>query len=354
MSIDHRGAATWVRCGLTVLALCAGASHAAPLYRIAEMPDVADTSPLPQAINDDGVVVGTLYPTWGNRRAYRWQEGGALELAPLENPKLAQFAVSVDRAGAVSYSVGWPGNTFPGKHLRTEVWGRGSTVAKRLPGIDAYFGNTAGDLVIDGDTRVYALRERNGTLTEIDAPVRAEMFDINNRQQVVGTSGGRPVSWSVAGGLRKIPALQDEPLVAAKAVNDAGDVVLMTGPFELALNDPKNAPNAVYFWSASTGVQALGSHANCAWYEPRKVNAQKTAVGSCYAQATPISEQYAFAWNAESGIYLLESQVDPVDPLVGQYRIQRAVGINRSGQVLVEATHKTQHLQRVLVLTPVQ
>jgi hypothetical protein len=339
---------------LALSSAAAQAATAAPLYRISEVPAVAGTMPMPVAINDLGVVVGTLYPQTGNRRVFRWREGRPLELAPLGNPKYEQDAVSVDHLGAVSYAVGWPGNIFPGKHLRTEVWGRGTQVAKKLPGLYSFFGNAAGDLVISGDRRAYALRERDGTLTEIEAPPKADVFDLNNRQQVVGTSAGRPVWWSPDSGLKVIPALEDEPLVAAKAVNDKGDVALMTGPFELARDDPDNAPNAVYVWNSATGVQPIGALPDCAWYHPYRMANQGTVVGDCYAEPSPLSEQHAFAWSAGSGIYLLDSQIDPADPLVGQYRMRRAVGVNGSGQILVEAVHQAQGRQRVLVLTPLR
>lgn len=357
MFFVRRSIAMWGRWGAMAMALSsatAGLATAAPLYRISEVPAVEATLPVAVAINDLGVVTGTLHPATGSRRVYRWREGQPLGLAPLGDPKHEQFAVSVDHLGAVSYSVARRGNILPGKHLRTEVWARGTQAAKKLPGVFSFFGNPAGDLVVSGEHRAYALRERGGTVTEIDAPSLAAMYDLNNHRQVVGTSNGRPVWWSPERGLEAIPALEDEPLVAATAVNDNGDVALMTGPFELARDDPDNAPNAVYVWSAAAGVQPMGALPECAWYRPARMANQGTAVGDCYAQPSPLSEQHAFAWSADSGLYLLGSQIDPADPLAGQYRMRRAVGVNASGQILVEAEHKAELRQRVLVLTPVQ
>lgn len=354
MFVVRRGIATLARCGVTVLALWAAAAAAAPLYRISEVPAVRGTLSVAGGINDLGVVVGTLHPPSGDQRVFRWREGRPLELAPLDNPKLEQFAVSVDQMGAVAYTVSWQGDFWPGKFLRTEVWGQRPVAAKKLRGLYSFFGNGAGDLVVRGDKRAYALRERDGTLTDIGAPDDARMFDVNDRQQVTGVHDGRPVWWSRATGLQEIPALQDEPLVAAKAINDRGDVALMTGPFELARDNPDNAPNALYFWNADTGVQPMGTLADCAWYHPHRLSPLGTAVGYCYAEPSPVSEQHAFAWDAASGIYLLGSQIDPADSLAGVYRLTQAVAVNRSGQILVEATHKVERRRRLLVLTPVQ
>jgi hypothetical protein len=354
MIVVRGGIAALARCGVTVLALWAATATAAPRYRISEVPEVPGMRPVAVGINDLGVVVGTLHPANGSRRVFRWREGRPVELAPQDNPKLEQFAMSVDHLGAVSYHVSWPGNVFPGKFLRTEVWGRRAVAVKKLSGVYSFFGNTEGDLIIRGDKRDYALREREGTQIDIVAPDDAQMFDLNNLQQVVGTSRGHPVRWSRATGLEVIPALQDEPLVAAKAINDRGDVALMTGPFELARDDPNNAPNAVYLWNAETGVQPLGTHLQCAWYRPQRIGPQGTVVGDCYAEASPLSDQHAFAGDAASGIYLLRSRIDPADPLAGVYWMFNAVGINRSGQILVEAWHKDERSQRLLVLTPVR
>lgn len=357
MFFVRRSLAKWGQWGVLALALSsatAGRAIAAPLYRISEAPAVEGTLPVAVAINDLGVVVGTLHPATGSRRVYRWREGRPLGLAPLGDPDHEQFAVSVDHLGAVSYSVARRGNILPGKHLRTEVWARGTQAAKKLPGTYSFFGNAAGDLVISGERRPCALRERGGTVTEIGAPNLAEMYDLNNHRQVVGTSNGRPVWWSPERGLMAIPALEDQPLVAATAVNDKGEVALMTGPFELARDDPDNAPNAVYVWSAAAGAQPMGSLPECAWYRPARMANQGTVVGDCYAEPSPLSEQHAFAWSADSGLYLLGSQIDPTDPLAGQYRMRKAVDVNASGQILVEAVHQVESRQRVLVLTPVE
>ncbi|MEK8033837.1 hypothetical protein AACH06_23685 [Ideonella sp. DXS29W] len=355
MSIVWRGAATWARTVVSLAALWAahGAMAALPLYRISVVPTEGDLASA-EAINDQGVIVGTLH---GDKaRAFRWREGRAVEWAPLDDPRREQFAVSVDEQGAMSYWVQWPGNVWPGKFLRTEVWAKGTTPAKKLRGVFSYFGNTAGDLIVDGQERTYALRERDGTVTELGlADDKVELNDLNNRQQVVGhRKSGRPVMWTRGAGFTDIPALPDEPQVSARAVNDRAEVALMTGPFDLSLNGPDNAPNAIYLWSVGNGVQSLGSSADCAWYQPIKLGAHGTVVGQCYAQPSPVSAQHAFAADATHGVYLLESCVDPADPQAGRYDIWKAVGINQSGQIAAEAYDRVQRVQKVILLTPVR
>ena len=145
--VRHR-IALGARSGLPLVVFLAAsvAVAAPPLYRITEVP-VAGGMPVAEAINDQGVIVGTLH---GDKaRAYRWRDGRSVEFAPLDDPHREQYAVSVDERGAMSYWVQWPGNGLPGKFLRTEVWAQGATPAKKLRGVFSYFGNTAGDLVVD-------------------------------------------------------------------------------------------------------------------------------------------------------------------------------------------------------------
>lgn len=358
MFVVRRGLAAFARSGLSLVGLWVAATAVAapPLYKITEVPTDGGM-PVAVAINDQGVVAGTLYPPLGgHRRAFRWHEGVPVELAPLDDPRHEQYAVSVDHLGAIAYWVQWPGIIFPGKFLRTEVWGKRAAPAKKLRGVFTFFGNTAGDLIIDGDKRVYALRERDGTVTEMGRrDDNVTVNDLNNLQQAVGhRRPGRPVIWARGAGFTDIPALTDEPLVSAQAINDQGDVALMTGPFELSRDGPDNAPNAIHLWNATTGVKPLGMHPDCAWHQPRKINARGTVVGDCYAQASPLSAHHAFAADADNGIYLLESQVDPADPNAGRYQMLTAIGINRSGQVVVEALDRVDPGQKVLLLTPVR
>jgi hypothetical protein len=337
------------------MGLCVAASAVAapPLYRITEVPTDSGY-PAARGINDLGVIVGTLYGD--DRRAFRWHEGRPVEFAPVDNPRHEQYAVSVDELGAISYSVQWPGIIFPGKFLRTEVWGKRAVPAKKLRGVYSFFGNTAGDLIVRGDKRAYALRQRDGTVTDIgrrDDDV--ELNDLNNLQQAVGLrQPGRPVLWARGAGFTDIPALQDEPLVSAEAINDQGDVALMTGPFELSGNDPDNAPNAVYLWNAAKGVQPLGTVAACVWYRPRKVGPQGTVVGDCHAEASPLSAHHAFAADAVNGVYMLESQIDPADPRATRYEMLQAMAINASGQIAVEAVDRNETSPKLLLLTPVR
>lgn len=361
MSVLRRGLATWAlaRHGVSIVALSAATSAALaapPLYRITELPDVGTAMPVAVALNDQGVIAGTLFPVGGNRRAFRWHEGRPIEFAPLDDSHHEQATVALDEQGAMAYWVEWPGNGLPGKFLRTEVWGRRAAPAKKLRGVFSFFGNAAGDLIIDGDQRVYALRERDGTVTDMGRrDDNVELNDLNNLKQAVGhRRPGRPVLWTRGAGYTDIPALPDEPLVSAQAINDQGDVVLMTGPFELSRDGPDNAPNAIYVWNADQGTQPLSASADCAWYQPRKLNAGGTVVGHCYASPSPLSAQHAFAADADNGIYLLESRIDPADPNAARFNMLNAIGINRSGQIAVEALDRIDPGQKVLLLTPVR
>lgn len=347
---------------LRALALVAGglslhlAASAAPLYRIAEVPVLPDTTPYAAALNDAGAVTGTLYPAGLNpelRRAFRWQTDSGLTLAPRSNPKLAQFANAIDRDGIVVVSVSQGSKILP-TFLRTEWWLPDDRV-RRDPDVFSFFGNGAGDLVIDGQSSVYALRTRQGQVLPIDAPARVELLDLNNRRQVVGRqelAGGqaRAVSWSAAGGLKQIPVLPDEAQVSAVAVNDGGVVALMTGELTLQANVP-SAPNSMHLWSSRRGLRPMGTVPGCTWYRPMKLSAAGVVVGYCHAQPSVLSPSHAFAWTAADGLFLLDAQVDPADPLAGRYQLNKAVSVNAGGQILVEA-RSADGLQRVLLLTP--
>ncbi|WP_374568102.1 hypothetical protein [Ideonella sp.] len=356
MSVLRRGLATWARKGVSFIGLCAaaGAFAAPPLYRIAEAPTEGGI-PVAKGINDRGVIVGTLYGDTGERRAFRWHEGRPVDFAPVDDPRHEQYAISIDELGAISYWVQWPGIIFPGKFLRTEVWRKGAAPAKKLRGVYSFFGNTAGDLIVRGDKRSYALRERDGALTDIGRGDDDFLLnDLNNLQQAVGVRGaGRPVLWARGKGVTEIPALPDKR-VSAAAINDKGDVALMTSPFDLTFNGPENGPNTIHLWSADKGVQSLGEHADCVWYRPRKVGPQGTMVGDCFAEPTPLSAQHAFAADAVNGIYMLESQIDPADPNATRYEMRRALGINASGQIAVEAMGRNAEGPKLLLLTPVR
>ncbi len=352
MLVEFIGARALVRAAAAGVALGAAVSVAAPVYRVAEVPEQAGALPVAVGLSDEGVVVGDMHVAGESPRVFRWRAGPMLEFAPRDDPKFVQHAVSIDRRGAVAYTVSWPGQGFPGKFLRTEVWGARSTPAKKLRGLYTYFGNAAGDLIADGGQATYALRMRDGTLIDIPAPAGTQLFDLNDRQQVVGVSNGRPFGWSPAAGADSFAAVQGQPAVAAVAINDRGDVALMSGPLELARDDPDNAPNTLYFRPAGADVRAIEPIPACAWYRPRRLGPGGTMVGHCFAEPSPLSREHAFAWDAASGVYLLADQIDPLDPLAGAYDLTKAVAINRSGQILVQAWHRTDGRPRLLVLTP--
>jgi len=84
--------------------------------------------------------------------------------------------------------------------------------------------------------------------------------DINDSGEVVGSKEGRAFLWSASSGIQDLGTLPGRSQSRAYGVNNAGEVVgtsYREGPYDEWSGNPPESPDHAFVWSASSGMQLL-------------------------------------------------------------------------------------------------
>lgn len=321
---------------LFLIALCASAK-ALPMYHATALHPPGGDSSTAHSINNTGVVVGDAQPSWS---AFRWNAAQGMSILPVPDGYFAQysFALAVNDSGVVAGYCG----IHPVGGVRAVIWNENGMVDLGLGDSWAYGINNAGEVV--GRTGHFGFAWRPGLgVTTLAYGTTAR--DINNAgmmagEQDSGDGVNRAVVWNSDAGMTDIGGLPGSHENAARAINNAGQVVgwstFPTGP------DPWSRG---FVWSEAAGFTEIPALADALRVEAYDINDAGVVVGSLEYSA----RHDAFIYTPDSGTVDLNSLLDSASQ---DWTLSEAYGINNLGQIVGYGFDET-GLQHAFLLTPV-
>jgi len=325
----------WLR-GLLVCAVAAvplafaarpATAQIAPRYRIVELATPAGYTSAGNAINNAGVVVGTVTDPSGRPRATRWSATGAatdLGLLPGGSGSVAngvndsgQATGSADRtSGGFAYPVRWSaaGVIQDLGGPATNRLGTGSAIdpAGRVAGGQRPIDSQADPLGI-----LYGV---DGTPTEL-GPAFGLARGINGYGQVVGGPG---YVWR-DGAATSLPNLPDGTGSVAYAINNGGDVVGTA-----SVSDGLRAVR----WRGGA-VSDIGTVDGIRFSTAKAVNAAGQVVGTADPMCFPCVAPRAWIWQPGTAI----TPLDTLLPAGSGWTLREANGINDRGEIVGVGLH---------------
>lgn len=293
-----------------------------PSYFVSNFPSLGGSSSAGSSINDFGLIAGySNLPGDETRHATVWLYGLKLDLGTLGGP---------------NSSVLWPV-----KNNRGLVAGIAETDE-----IDPLGENWSCSAFFPGDPSGHVCRGfvwEHGKMKALDTLGGTHSFaaSANNKGQVVGwaeTAVEDPTCvapqvlefhatiWDAdTGAVTELPPLPGHSASAATAINDAGQVVGISGICDQAVGRFSAISAVIWEGGVPTDIGNLGG---VAWNTPMAINNHGTVVGFSNVSAADggaFNEQ-AFIWTAEGGI-------ENLGTLPGDTNSQ-ALGVNDRGQVV--------------------
>ncbi|MCX5891292.1 MAG: HAF repeat-containing protein [Deltaproteobacteria bacterium] len=274
-----------------------------------------------EAINADGMVVGSAITSSGDSHAFLYIGGVMQDLATLPTP----YNVSSEASGinAVGQVVGTSYSSIP---YHAFLWGGGvmqdlGTFPGGVSWSQAFGINGAGQVVgwaynSSGDQ--HAFLYSGGVMKDLGAlSTSSSAYGINDAGQVVGRSG-HAFLYSSGGGMQDLGTLPGGGDSWANAINASAQVV--GGAWT------SSGPHA-FLYSSSTGMQDLGTLGGVS-SEAFGINTTGQVVG----KAATLMDTAAFLY-IDGVMYNLNSLVTNQPKGVNMY-LYEAYGINDRGQII--------------------
>jgi probable HAF family extracellular repeat protein len=258
-----------------------------------------EISSLPAAINDRGQVAGTHAVSAEHVHAVLWRNGRASDLGTLPRRPFSE-AVAINERGwvaGISYAMTCCGPDGSWKHMSAFVWHDGKRVALgALPG---------------------ATETWSGT----------EARAINNRGQIVGSSGNRAFLWQ-SGRMIDLGTLPGHAESRAAAINDRGQIIGNSGSSQ--------GENRAFLWQNGrmTDLGTLGGTKS----DAVAINERGQVIGS---STTASGATHAFVWQ--------NGTMTDLGAIGGGE--SQATAINNRGQI-VGSTQTAKGKRRPVLWTP--
>ncbi len=186
--------------------------------------------------------------------------------------------------------------------------------------------NNQGEAVGEAFTSTGASRAvlwRDGELVELAPGVSAVANDVNNRSQVVGTSGGSAVLWHSDGSLTRLGAISNDPAATSRgnAISENGRIVGFAQTD--ILSSFGSRVSHAFLWNGREilDLGALVDETN--FSQAFGVNARSEVVGESVVGG---GTYHAFRWR--------NGRMEDIHPEALEIRHSRANDINASGQIV--------------------
>lgn len=320
------------RLASTLLALLLVASSAgAQTYHVV---DIGGLEGFPDSsangINDDGLIVGTLFASATNTRAFRYSESTGIVVLEGFAPGTPALANAVNDAGVVvgraavafagSSAVRWSSEGVPA------LLGSAATVSQSISALAV---NEAGEAV--GSSSTITFPPTSSSLLWSAAGARVEAFTnsgaargINDSGQVVGVFSQSFLTtgvylWNEVDGFIELVGLPDATTSSAFGINAAGVAVGTSGTSSSSTLATRWAPAAQ---AMSLGVLSGGT---------RSVANAISDPGVVVGFSDTESGQHAMVWTAADGMRDLNAVSDAAEL---EMTLQEAKAINTSGQIV--------------------
>ncbi|WP_028048298.1 DUF3466 family protein [Cellulomonas sp. URHD0024] len=311
-------------------------------YSIVELSTPTGGYSYANAINNAGVVVGSVDVSGTGTQPVRWSATGVRADLPGPSGGRAATANGINDAGQVTgsytradggyaYPVRWSAANVPqvlgDQHVNR--LGYGSALDPR--GVVAG-GQRPADSEMFPLGIVYAL---DGTPTEL-GPDFDVARGINGYDQVVGAPG---YVWK-SGAVTYLPGLDGTTRSsAAYAINDAGSVV------GAAPTPGGFGTNAVY-WSSNGVITDLGTVDGAQYNAAKSINGAGQVVGSADPKCQPCAPARAWIWQSGTPA----TPLDTLLPVGSGWTLRDATGINDRGEIVGTGLHNGQI--RAFKMTP--
>jgi uncharacterized membrane protein len=331
--------------GVMLLMLAAASPRAAAEieYTVTDLPMVSDAfSTIPQAMNDEGVVVGWAQYSGPEfyLRGWRWSADEGLTLLPPPPGAMSNRygATCINNLGVI----GGDGGYDSGQAWRFE---NGSyTIVDLLPGLDGSRGpaiNSAGVLVATAfdsqhfttPTRALRFTDEEGTAELFPQYTSSSAQDINDAGQVSAGTPPGPARLEPDGSLTFLSFPAGFVAFAPGPINAAGDIA------GLAICEHECDQAAL--WTEATGYQMIPPVGTR--HAVGGVNDQQEVVG--YVEE---GVSYAWSWSPSHGLRYLASLIDPALTRNVVY----AQDVNNVGQILTITYDYSANQWRNALLTP--
>jgi probable HAF family extracellular repeat protein len=304
---------------------------AAPQYTVIKLPSLHGTQSRGMAINTQGWVAGWSNMPDGTRRAALWKDGALTPIDPLGGPSSTLPWPGLNDAGAV-VGISQTGETDPrdeawscelgGFLLETTdlicrgfVWQNGAT--RELPALGGHHTfatgvNSRGDVVGWAETAV----EDSTCVDEQELQFRAVVWDPKTGStEKIKTRALRP--------------FEDNSSSAATAINDAGQVVGISGDCDQGVGR-FSAKHAI-LWEKNGKPTEIPNLGGTTWHTPMDINAAGDVVGfsNPAGAGDPEGEFIARAFHWSYGA----ASADDLHALEGDL-FSEAFALNNHGQVV--------------------
>ncbi len=335
---------------LTALSLCLVilpiSVHAGVIYQITDLGTLGGSESYAKGLNDAGQVVGYSYLT-DNRtvRAFQWSNGVLVQSIPFT----PSIATAINNAGQVV------GNAYTasGRNAAiingTEIAYSSKALAISNNGVAVGSYDRGGAATHAALWHVSNLNPFNtapldlGSLQQNGLQYTSQATGVNDNGDVVGWSEILASAYQVTthavvwenGQIRDLGVLADPSwgvgFSKAMAINDHGQVVgISTAPGNM---------NAAVLWHNGQEVD-LGNLGGAVWSQANDINNLGQVVG--------VSGNSAFLWSGGAMLNLN----DLVPDLEG-WTLTEAVGINESGQIIVNGIDQIGSMRHAFLLNPV-
>ena len=291
-------------------------------YTISYLPTLDGSRNRASGISNSGWIAGFVNrPGNATRVAAIWRKGGSLD--------------TLGTLGGPNSIVQWPGVSNNGLVAGIAETAEPDPLNERWS-CTAFLPSVTGKICL-------GFFWENGVMTPLPTLGGNQGFatGVNNSGQVVGWAETpvhdptcnapqvlqfRAVLWEPRKGTkRELRPLPGDSTSAATAINDAGQVVGLSGECDVAVGQ-RSAQHSV-LWEHGTVIE-IGDLGGDAWHTPMDINADGAVVGFSNPAGVPGIDfaPHAFLWTRESGIRDLGA-------LPGD-QVSQAVGINSSGQIV--------------------
>lgn len=319
---------------------------ALPIYTLVELPNVGRSFATPTAINNSGIVVGSVPFGNGDGQAFS-SDGLSVNNIGTVLGTTRSVANDINNSGKiVGIDFGGATGSFlydSGTVTDLPTLGGPRTVALGINDQGWIVGVSENNLQVS-----QAFLIRNGLISQLENlnPNRYDATSyakaINNSGVVVGHSLGTAdsvaVKWSSSGAITPLGTFGGSSSTA-EAVNDAGQIV---GYADYA--NPLMGHGA-FIWQNGVMVD-LGNLGGTGGAAATSINSAGHVVGSASATA---GLGGGFIWTAQDGMVALDTLLDPA---FSSWQILQGQGINDSDQIVAYARASDGSPWTIVILTP--
>jgi probable HAF family extracellular repeat protein len=329
----HLGPLLLLFCSLSI-------SHASTvLYSVIALPQIpGDTSSHAQYVNDLGQAVGASYNRAANRSvATIWENGIVTQLpgfAVARDINNSGKVIGETRNGSLRL---W--DRVSGTQSIGSLSGYGYHVGVSINNSNSVVGFAQGSSSSNGTGFIWDAANGIKKTGKPSGYSGSSASSVNDSGMIVGTAYSSPDSYSAysintISGIQILPVLPGYSMTTATEINELDQIVgramISSGEEHAVLWD-------------EVGMHDLGTLSGDTYALATCINNNGQVVG----YSAGYSDERAFLWQSDRGMNDLNSLIDPASG----WSLNRALGINDSGQIVGDGTFNGQEI--AFILTPV-